>query len=57
MKLTTTTQLTVDGVRQGSRDVALELLDSRTGSKGLTIQVDRPAGRSQSGASEPEEMI
>ena len=55
MKLTTMTQVTVDGVMQGNggasdedrRNGALELVESRADSKGVTIQVYRPAGRPQ----------
>jgi len=60
MKLTTMTQVTVDGVMQetavgqGTRlfpdagpDIALDLVESRADSKGVTIQVYRPTGRPQ----------
>jgi hypothetical protein len=50
MKLTTMTQVTVDGVMQGNggapdEDIALDLVESRADSKGVTVQVYRPAGR------------
>ncbi|MEO3746839.1 hypothetical protein [Plantactinospora sp. B5E13] len=67
MKLTTMTQISVDGVMQNNGaptddhpngferggwlfpetgpDLALDLVESRVDSKGVTIQVYRPAGR------------
>jgi dihydrofolate reductase len=72
MKLTTVTQVTIDGVMQGNGgasdemilivipvilgqgarlfpetgpDLTLDLVESRVDSKGVTIQVCRPAGR------------
>jgi hypothetical protein len=56
MKLTTTTQVSVDGVMQGNGnrlfpdagpDIALDLVDSRAYPTGITLQVYRPAGRPQ----------
>jgi hypothetical protein len=70
MKLTTMTQITVEGVVQGNGaasdedrrdgfvrggwlfpaagpDLALDLVESRVDSKGVTISVYRPAGRPQ----------
>jgi hypothetical protein len=60
MKLTTMTQVTVDGVMQGNGpiegarlfpdsgpDIALDLVDSRADARGVTIKVYRPAGRPQ----------
>jgi len=45
MKLTTTTQVSVDGVMQGNG--GLDLVDSRAYPKGITLQVYRPGGRPQ----------
>jgi len=88
MKLTTMTQVTVDGVMQGNGsasdvdrkngferadaflfgrrtyeirlfphegpDMALDLLESRTGSRDVTIQVYRPGGRPQYAPTTPD---
>jgi hypothetical protein len=54
MKLTTNTQVSVDGVVQGNSgrdenrrgpDIALDLAESRAFPKGITLQVYRPNGR------------
>jgi hypothetical protein len=49
VKLTTTTNVSVDGVMQGlgGPDAALDLVDSRSTPSGVSIQVYRPTGRPQ----------
>ena len=56
MKLATITMVTVDGVMQGlgGPDIALELVDSRSTPKGVTIQVYRPTGRPQYATATPD---